>query len=259
MGSRCLNQKHGIYYSNFICYKTIMINQFLHLIFNSVFPNHCLLCNKKSNTGKDICDRCWIDLPWLLSCCYQCAKPINIAHNEPLYCGDCLKDPPPFDATIAPLQYQREIISLITKMKFYDNLSATRFFAELITEKIMAQASFNEFPELLIPVPLHPKRLRQRGYNQATLIAKHVSKLTQIPTTYKLCKRIRYTTAQSKTSAEFRRSNMVKAFELKQPIQARHVAIIDDVMTTGATVGSLSHLLKENGVEKISIWCAARV
>lgn len=236
-----------------------MINPLLNSIFNHLFPNHCLLCNKKSNTGKDLCGTCWSKLPWLLSSCTQCAKPLNIAHNESLYCGECLKNPPPYDATLAPLHYQGDIISLITKMKFYNNLSATRLFGELIVEKILTQAPYHDFPKLLIPVPLHPKRLRKRGYNQATLIAKHITKLTHIPTHSNLCKRIRYTTAQSKTSADIRRSNLVKAFELTQPIQAQHVAIIDDVMTTGATVGSLCHLLKENGVEKVSIWCAARV
>lgn len=236
-----------------------MLNHFLQSIFNSIFPNHCLLCNKKSDTGKDICMRCWATLPWLLASCYQCAKPLNIAHNEPLYCGECLKCPPSYDATLAPLIYQGEIISLITKMKFYNNLSATRLFAELIAERVIAQHSSHDLPTLLIPVPLHPKRLRQRGYNQATLIAKHLSNLTQIPMKFDLCKRIRYTTPQSKTSAEFRRSNIVDAFSINKPLKAQHIAIIDDVMTTGATVGGLAHIFKANGVERVSVWCAARV
>ncbi len=206
-----------------------------------------------------MCDICWQKLPWLLSSCFQCAKPLNIAHNDPLYCGECLKNPPCFDATLAPLHYQGDIISLITKMKFYNNLPATRLFGELIAEKALAQASHCDLPTVLLPVPLHTKRLKKRGYNQASLISRHISKLTQIPTNTEICKRVRYTTPQSKTSVEFRHANLINAFEITHPIQASHVAIIDDVMTTGATTGNLSYVLKENGVEKVSVWCAARV
>jgi ComF family protein len=236
-----------------------MLNTLFKSVLNSVLPHHCLLCNTISLIDKDICQKCWLTLPWLISSCYQCGKPLEIAHTGPLFCGDCLKHPPHYDTTIAPLIYQDTIISLITKLKFYNNLAAARLFAELIADRVLAKYPAHDLPTLLIPVPLHPKRLRRRGYNQATLIAKHISKLTNIPTQLNLCKRVRHTIPQSKTSAETRRSNMVGAFKINKPLTAQHIAIIDDVMTTGATAGSLSHLLKQQGAKRISIWCIARV
>jgi len=134
-----------------------------------------------------------------------------------------------------------------------------RLLGELIAERVLANTERNALPTLLIPVPLHPKRLRQRGYNQAILIAKQITKLTQIPLNHSICQRIRETPPQSKTTALTRRSNMVGAFKMKQYCPEKHIALIDDVMTTGATVDGLSHLLKQQGTEKISIWCAARV
>lgn len=226
---------------------------------NKVLPHHCLLCNKISHLDKDLCQTCWLTLPWSLSACHQCGRALEIAHTEPLCCGECLKHPPHYDTTITPLLYQDTIIPLITKLKFYNNLSAARLLGELITERALANTPTTALPTLLIPVPLHPKRLRHRGYNQAILIAKHIAKLTQIPMNHTLCQRVRHTPPQSKTSALTRRSNIVGAFKMKKSCLAKHVALIDDVMTTGATVDGLSHLLKQHGVEKISIWCAARV
>lgn len=211
-----------------------------------------------STLDKDICENCWLTLPWLLSSCHQCGRALDVAHTEPLYCGECLKHPPYYDTTTVPLSYQDGMISLITKLKFYHNLAIARLMGELIADRVSANYLPEQRPTLLIPVPLHAKRLRARGYNQANLIALHISKLTKIPVQLNLCQRIRHTTPQSQTSAELRRSNIVGAFKINKPCDAQHIALIDDVMTTGATVNSLSQLLKQQGIQHISVWCAAR-
>jgi ComF family protein len=236
-----------------------MIIHLLKLLIDTVLPHHCLICNKISHLDKDLCQTCWLILPWLLSGCRQCGRPLDVAHTKELYCGPCLIQSPHYDTTIAPLIYQDPIIGLITKLKFYNNLAAARLFAQLISDRALAKYSAEELPTLLIPVPLHSKRLRQRGYNQAQLIAKHIAKLTNIPVDHNLCTRVRHTSAQSKTNAFSRRSNIIGAFKLNKACIAKHVAIIDDVMTTGTTVGVLSQLLKQQGVERVSIWCVARV
>lgn len=236
-----------------------MLTQLIHTLINSVLPHHCLLCNTISQLDKDICQHCWLSLPWLLSSCAQCGRALDIAHTQPLTCGECLKKPPSYDTTIAPLIYQDAIIGLVTKLKFYHNLPAARLFAELIANRALAHYLPKELPTLLIPIPLHSKRLRRRGYNQATLIAKHLGKLTKIPVNQYLCTRIRHTPPQSKKSAISRRSNLLGAFKMNKSCADQHVAIIDDVMTTGSTVGTLSQLLKQQGVERVSVWCVARV
>lgn len=235
-----------------------MITQLFNTALKSVLPYHCLVCNTLSDLDKDICKACWLSLPWMLSSCKQCGRGLDIAHTGPLYCGECLKNPPAYDNTITPLIYQDSVISLITKLKFYSNFAAARLFAEFLAERVLTRYSPCELPSLLIPVPLHPKRLFRRGYNQASLVAKHLSKLTNIPFNPSFCHRVRHTLPQSKTSANSRRANMTEAFQMLKPCQATHIAIIDDVMTTGATVGTLSQLLKGHGVQAVSVWCVAR-
>jgi ComF family protein len=183
---------------------------------------------------------------------------LDIAHTKPLYCGECLKKPPDYDTTIAPLIYQDAVVSLITRLKFYHNFAAARLFAELIADRAIARYSISERPKVLIPVPLHTKRLRLRGYNQATLLANHLAKLTKIPVNRHFCRRIHHTLPQSKTSADLRHSNLLGAFAIGKASEAEHVALIDDVMTTGATVGTLSQVLKAQGVKRVSVWCIAR-
>lgn len=113
-------------------------------------------------------------------------------------------------------------------------------------------------PECIIPVPLHRRRLRQRGFNQALEIAKPLAKKLQLPVDFKTCIRTKHTRPQSELSAKKRQQNIKNAFTLKKPITAKHVAIVDDVMTTGNTVTELSALLRNNGVTTIEIWCCAR-
>lgn len=235
-----------------------MITQLFNTALKSVLPHHCLVCNTLSDLDKDICNVCWLSLPWMLSSCKQCGRALDIAHTGPLYCGECLKNPPAYDNTITPLIYQDSVISLITKLKFYSNFAAARLFAEFLAERVLARHKPEDLPSLIIPVPLHPKRLFRRGYNQANLVAMHLSRLTNIPYSQSFCHRVRHSIPQSKTSATSRRANMTEAFKMLKPCQAHHIAIIDDVMTTGATVGTLSQILKKQGVQAVSVWCVAR-
>ena len=113
-------------------------------------------------------------------------------------------------------------------------------------------------PEYIIPVPLHPKRIRQRGYNQATLLAKPLSKALALPLDKFQVKRTRYTPAQSQLHKKARLKNMKNAFSCKKDLPYQHVAIVDDVMTTGSTLNTLAHCLKQNGVSRVDVWVIAR-
>lgn len=220
-------------------------------------PSCCLLCNQRSNSGIDLCTGCLQQLPWLNRGCEQCAQPLNSEHASTRFCGACLCTPPAYDSTLAPFSYQDTMITLIAKLKFNKNLSVGRVLGELMARHIKTNTP-SDMPSLLLPVPLHPKRLRQRGYNQAIIIAEHLSKQLKIPLNRTLCKKIRHTATQSRVDAKHRHANIDHAFEIASRNLPSHVAIIDDVMTTGATVNALSSALKHAGVAKISVWCCAR-
>lgn len=114
------------------------------------------------------------------------------------------------------------------------------------------------WPEALIPVPLHWWKMRKRGFNQAGVIASKLSAHTHIPVLHRHVKRVSYGISQQGLSAKQRQKNMKGAFSIRKEIPFQHVAIVDDVMTTGATVEELCKVLKKHGVQTIDIWCLAR-
>lgn len=161
-----------------------------------------------------------------------------------------------FDELIAPFSYEEPIRSLITDLKFNGKLKYAKLFGELLSQKIIQNGA--PFPSLIIPVPLHSKRLKERGFNQTIEIGKIIGKNLKIPLDNESLIRIKNTQAQSDLKSEARQANVKNAFALNKKIAAHHVAILDDVLTTGATLRSVCETLKNNGVNKITIWCVAR-
>ena len=113
-------------------------------------------------------------------------------------------------------------------------------------------------PQLIIPVPLHKKRLRERGYNQALELARPIEKRLQIPVDKYSCVRVKQTAAQSLLPFDERQSNVRQAFAIRKPLAVKYVAIFDDILTTGSTVKELSQVLRKAGVTKIDVWCCAK-
>ena len=172
-----------------------------------------------------------------------------------LLCGRCLAHQPAFDRTFAPYLYQGAVRHLISQLKFGAHHPNARLLGLLLAEYIQQYA---EKPDLIMPVPLHQSRYRQRGFNQAIEIAAVIAKTLNIPLDLTTCRRHRDTPHQTQLSAKQRRKNLKQAFSLSKSINARHVAIVDDVMTTGTTVHELAKLLKKSGVSKVDIWVCAR-
>lgn len=242
-----------------------------------LLPYHCVVCHHFSDQARDLCFDCQASLPYLAHCCECCAIPLPAGK----YCGQCLQKPPYFNHTTALFGYQPPINQWITQLKFHRNLQYTRLLSELFIEKhferpqatkdqkrpkngkshppdcSLSGEKQRKKPELIIPVPLHIKRLRHRGFNQALELARPIAKLLDIPIEKHCCQRTRHTQAQSSIPAKQRRHNLKNAFQFngKAP---HHVAIIDDVMTTGHTVNELSHALRLAGSEYIEIWTIAR-
>ena len=175
--------------------------------------------------------------------------------NAPALCGSCLSRQPAFDVTYAPFIHQGAIRHLIGSLKFGSHYKNARLLGMLLAEHLKQSA---ERPDLILPVPLHKSRYRSRGFNQAIEIARTVAKELQIPLDLTSCRRHRDTLHQSQLPAKKRRKNLKNAFSVVKPIHARHIAIVDDVMTTGSTAHELACVLKKAGVSRVDVWVCAR-
>lgn len=219
-----------------------------------LFPPTCRLCGITTAPDEWLCKACTRDLPWLARSCSICARPLT-ATNLLTTCGNCQQRQPVFDRTIAPLRYDAPVDYLVQRLKFSDELSTAKLLAQLFVNRLNGSASL---PELLIPVPLHASRLRTRGYNQSAELARHISKLLGLPASSRTCKRHRKTETQSLLPARERKSNLRNAFAVKDKLKVRHVAIVDDVMTSGHTANELAKVLKQAGAQQVDVWVMAR-
>jgi ComF family protein len=165
-----------------------------------------------------------------------------------------MSHPPAFDSSYAPFIHNGAMRYLITGLKFNAQYKNARLLGLLLAEGLQT----THLPDCLIPVPLHKARYRERGFNQSIEIAKATGKALHIPVDVHSCIRHRDTPHQTQLTAKQRRTNMKNAFSTRQPIQARHIAIIDDVMTTGSTVHELAKVLKKAGVSRVDVWVCAR-
>lgn len=220
---------------------------------------HCWLCHDKTLNNTVLCQACHDDLPWITHACAICALPLAATNTPALICGDCLQQRPHFDRAWTLFHYQSPIDHLITALKFHEKLSYTRLFADQFIKKITHEWYLHEkLPECIIPIPLHKTRLQERGFNQALELARPIAKTLHIPLDYHSVSRIRATAAQSSVPAAKRLSNIKQCFQVNHKINVNHVAIIDDVMTTGNTVDEFARVLRQSGVNKIDVWCCAR-
>ena len=231
-----------------------MVYKFSRL-FTSLFPVRCRLCGTSAATGPGLCQPCIREAPWLAHVCACCSLPLSASRDDDL-CGRCQKQAPAFDATTALFHYRPPIDYLIKRLKFSGELAIGPLLSGLLAKRLAAREV--ALPELLIPVPLHHSRLQQRGFNQATELARAVAGSLEIKTTHRLCLRNRKTEPQSLLSHNARRLNLRNAFTVSSDRIPAHVAIIDDVMTTGHTANELSRALKAAGASRVEVWVIAR-
>ncbi|WP_110951548.1 ComF family protein [Pseudomonas bohemica] len=218
----------------------------------------CLLCDEQTDSDTPICTACESDLPWLIDQCERCALPLSICG---LTCAQCTRQPPAFDEVIAAWLYDFPIDALVTRFKHQGKWPLGRLLAELLG--LSLQHRFDEGlarPDLMIPVPLANRRLRQRGYNQAAMLANWLSSQLGLPVDERLIKRVKETPAQQGLGAKARKRNLRDAFVLTAParVTGKHVALIDDVLTTGSTADALARLLSKAGARKVDVYCLAR-
>jgi ComF family protein len=171
-------------------------------------------------------------------------------------CGACQRRTPAFDDVSALLHYRPPADYLVQRFKFAGELALAPLLAGLLATKIAARSS--DLPDQLIPVPLHPSRLRERGFNQATELARVLGRRLGVRVNHRVCQRTRRTEPQSTLPVKQRRGNLRNAFRVNGRLATGHVAIVDDVMTSGHTSGELARVLKQAGARRVEVWVIAR-
>ena len=216
----------------------------------SIGSQPCLLCGARAH-GKMLCAGCLNDLPRLPSAhCPCCALPTPLGET----CGRCLHRPPAFDQSVAVYRYTHPMDALIQALKYKGELTVARFLAEALLCSVQTAAR----PDLIIPMPLHPNRLKSRGFNQATEIAKPLARHLTIPLDFRLCRRVRDAEPQTTLPLKERRKNIKGAFACAGDLTGKRVALVDDVMTSGASLNELAKCVKMAGAEHVQVWVVAR-
>lgn len=219
-----------------------------------VLPPRCLLCGAAGADGLDLCAGCRGDLAANAPCCPRCAMPL--ATPAPA-CGQCLRREPPFARAWAPFRYAHPLDLLEARFKFRADLAAGRVLSSLMIERAASDAP--DLPELLIPIPLHAARLRERGYNQALELLRPLAQTFGVPLRANALVRVRATPPQTGLDAVARRRNLRGAFAVASNASLpAHVALFDDVMTTGATLREAAQTLLRAGVARVDVWALAR-
>ena len=218
----------------------------------------CLLCDEPAEQPYPLCSACEQALPWLDEQCRRCALPLPI---DGLLCGGCSRRPPAFSRVIAPWHYGFPIDTLVSRFKHNSQWPLGRLLAQLLSHSLMHHyAEGLPRPDRLLPVPLARRRLRQRGFNQAAMLARWLAGQLRLPCDERLLQRVRDTPAQQALGARARQRNLRQAFALAPgcELDGLHLALVDDVLTTGATAQAIARLLRQAGARRVDIYCLAR-
>lgn len=235
---------------------------FWSLLFDLLLPPRCHACRGPLSGGGPLhlCDDCRgqltpIDSP-LCSCC---GIPFATAGGSDHPCGDCLQHPPTYAAARAPFAYDGPVRDLIHRFKYQHQVRLRRPLAQLVAEGLSATVADWQ-PDLLVPVPLHPKRLRERGFNQAILLGSYLAKVWRIPLARTALARIRWTVPQIELDHHARAANVRGAFAVADPavVAGRRILLLDDVLTTGSTVAECSRMLQRTGAAAVYVVACAR-
>jgi ComF family protein len=230
-------------------------------VIHAALPNLCALCgNLSHNTLCAGCDEAYWNESRLR--CTVCAVPLpstRWAAQARYRCVDCLADRPPFDATFALADYRAPLDTLAVGLKFRARLMLAREFAQRLAR--LAQDAWQDAsdrPDVIAPVPLAAQRLTERGYNQAWQIAKPLARALNVRSDAALLQRVIHTAPQSRLDLDARRLNVGRAFRVARTVRGLHVGVVDDVMTTGATLEALAHTLKAAGARRVTNFVALR-
>lgn len=228
------------------------IRQRLAAIRHWLAARGCVLCAGPVARGHDFCDGCEHSLPAIGPCCAVCATPLPGTNTEMPICGQCQQRSPRYDRVRAPFRYAAPIDRLIQGGKY----NARFDWLDILGRRLARHVHVHQI-DAIAPVPLHRSRLRTRGYNQSLELARPLARRLGLPL-YRGIERVRATPPQTGMSRAQRRRNMNNAFEANAAVAGLRVAIIDDVMTSGATVEAVARCLRESGATSVEVWVVAR-
>lgn len=229
--------------------------ELVYKLLSGLFPCRCILCHKTLNHSFGVCANCYQALPHNKVCCVRCALPLPEDIDQAVLCGRCIRLLPAFDYAHSLFRYEGDVVNLVHQLKFGEKISYAQSIGEMLFSLFR---NIDEKPDCLLPVPLHKSRLKERGFNQSIEISRVLAKKLAIPIENKAVLRHRSTKAHAGLNAKQRRVNIKGAFSLACDLKYKHVLIVDDVMTTGATVNEMAKVLKKNGVERIGVLSIAR-
>ena len=211
----------------------------------------CALCNQP---GERLCSSCTQTLPYNHKPCPRYALPLPEAASDKVLCADCQAHSRAFDSALAPLLYQPPVDDLVAGLKYQQQLHLGPVLSELLAQAVRREGSG---AQVLLPVPMPGPGLRKRGFNQAAELARQLSLQLEIPWAGEYLLRVRDNRHQQSLRRDQRRHNMRGVFACRGTPPAQ-VALIDDVMTTGATAEEASRILKRAGVARVEVWTVAR-
>ena len=236
--------------------------EFGRRMLDAVMPPRCLRCGVIVADPRALCADCFEATTFITPpFCTRCGIPFVDAYAsalDNLVCGACLDHPPEFDQTRAVFLYDENSRSLVTRFKYADR---TDFSPALARWMVRAGASILDHADLILPVPLHRWRLFNRTYNQSALLSRHITHLSGVPAVFDVLRRAKATPRQGGLSARARRRNVSRAFKVTKPhiVETKRVVLIDDVLTTGATLNACAKVLKSNGAVSVDALVISRV
>lgn len=249
---------------------------------SELLPGLCLLCHgrcelssdKGRDKGKDkgdraagglLCQGCLNSLSLNSASCYCCAEPLSqegMDASQKLMCGRCQKLQPAYECIISPYLYQEPLSLVIQRFKSQDSLLYSRLVSSLLSDHLKAEMISGQLlqPDLILPVPTHWRSRFKRGFNPAAQLADDLGRALDIPVQMSWLKKVRYTPPQHELNRLQRLSNLTASFDLshKAKLEGCSVAVVDDVVTTGATADVIAELLRDNGARSVQVWALAR-
>lgn len=232
-------------------------------LLSSLLATPCLICGEAPARSTGMCTPCTHDLPWQAPGCQYCGVDLRNSTGLRTTCSRCFHKPPAFDRCRAVFAYEAPVANLIRRLKDEAGFAEFRALSDCLNQHFVNfyEDMAEPLPELLLPVPLHSSRLRQRGFNQAQLLAQRLSRRTGIAMLGNNCQRHRGLHAQRGLNAEQRFANMHLVFSANARTaltRGRRIAIIDDVVTTTATAQAMSAVMREQAAKQIDVWALAR-
>lgn len=230
---------------------------FFQKLFDAALPDTCVVCHQTVQTSAPhrSCPHCWAALPRIINPCRHCALPLPL--QEPGICGQCQQNPLCKNSCIAALLHQGVGRELVHQLKYSHELRAGRTLATAMLEAISLRYANQPLPQAIIPVPLTYWRQVRRGFNQAAWLSHLLGRELGLPVLIRHIHR-RSGIAQHKKNRAARLRLPDNSFSIGKPIAWQHVAVVDDVLTTGATVAGLTNHLRCAGASKVDVWCATR-